>query len=164
MAGLSEDQINWHPAEGAWSIAECIAHLNKANSLYIPNLEAGFAHARQMQWFARGGNVRAGFLERWFANRQEPPYRLRVKAPAKFRPSAGRYERDAILAQWVAIHQRLLELIRSDSDLDWNKVKIVSPVASWLKISAIGVFAIIAAHDRRHLWQAEQIREKLFVR
>ena len=32
--GLSAGQLNWRPAENAWSVAECIAHLNTTNEKY----------------------------------------------------------------------------------------------------------------------------------
>ena len=91
----------------------------------------------------------------------EPPIRLKVKAPKKFSPQPGHYEQDELLARWVYIHERLLSLADGNADLDWKRTRVSSPVSERIRISALGVFAIIGAHDRRHLWQAEQIRSKL---
>jgi len=86
---------------------------------------------------------------------------MRFKSPKQFEPPASRYERDELLARWVSIHERLLSLAEENADLDWKKIKVSSPVSSRIKLSSVGVFAVIGAHDRRHLWQAEQVRSKL---
>jgi DinB superfamily len=163
ISGLSESQINWHPLPGSWSIGECIAHLNTTNALYVRNLEQSFHLARQQGWTNSGGEPRPGMFERWFSFSLEPPYRIRFKAPKQFEPPSTRYERDELLARWVSNHERLLHLALDNSDIDWKKTKVSSPVSNRIKLSAIGVFAVIGAHDRRHLWQAQQIRSKLAV-
>ena len=163
ISGLSESQLNWRPVPGSWSIGECIAHLNTTNALYIRSLEQSFTAARQQGLIHRTGEPRPSFFERWFSNSLEPPYRIRFKAPKEFEPPSSRYERDELLARWVSIHERLLRLADENSDLDWKKTKVASPVSNKIKISSVGVFAVIGAHDRRHLWQAEQVRSKLTV-
>jgi hypothetical protein len=42
--------------------------------------------------------------------------------------------------------------------LNLVKVKITSPLASFLKFRLGAAFGIVIAHDRRHLWQAQQVR------
>jgi hypothetical protein len=160
-AGLSASQLNGHPVEGSWSVAECIAHLNTTNTLYISAFEKSFNDARQQAWLGNPAEPRLGFLERWFANRLEPPYTIRVKTPRKLAPQPVHYDRDELLARWVSIHERLIALATENADLDWKKTKICSPVSDRIKFSPLGAFAIIGAHDRRHLWQAERIRAKL---
>ncbi len=43
--GLSADQLNWRPAEGVWSVAECIDHLNVTNIQYANSIENALANA-----------------------------------------------------------------------------------------------------------------------
>lgn len=160
MTGLSASQINWHPVPGTWSIAECIAHLNTTNSLYNAALEKSFQESRRRGLVSTEDEPKLAFLERWFASQLEPPYRLKFKAPKQFAPVSVHYERDELLAKWVSVHEELLRIAADNADLDWKKTKVPSP-AGRLKVTALGAFAIIAAHDRRHLWQAEQIRMKL---
>ena len=40
-----------------------------------------------------------------------------------------------------------------------DKVKLVSPFNARLKYNALAAFRILAAHQRRHLWQAERALE-----
>lgn len=41
--------------------------------------------------------------------------------------------------------------------LDLASAKFTSPFFKLLSLSVIAEFAVIACHERRHLWQAEQI-------
>ena len=34
--GLSVEQLNWKPAEDAWSVGQCLQHLCAANDVYLP--------------------------------------------------------------------------------------------------------------------------------
>ena len=39
MAGLSPSQLNWQPRGGkAWSILQCLEHLNKAHNAYLKSM------------------------------------------------------------------------------------------------------------------------------
>lgn len=44
--GLDRAQVNWAPAPDKWSIAQCLAHLNKVDRAYIRNLGRGIDEAR----------------------------------------------------------------------------------------------------------------------
>jgi hypothetical protein len=45
--------------------------------------------------------------------------------------------------------------------LDLGKIKIASTVIKWLRFPLGMRFALIPAHDRRHLAQAWRVREQL---
>ena len=110
IAELSAEQINWRPAEGSWSIGECLGHLNTVNQLYAGTIQRGITEARQRGWKATG-QPKLGLLERWFVETLEPPYKLKFKAPSKFRPPATVFDRDSLLAEWTSTHERLAELV-----------------------------------------------------
>ena len=80
-----------------------------------------------------------------------------VKAPKSFAPASESRlaeSRDAFLALQGEFQERLT---RADG-LDLGKVKARSPVSRHIKFSLGKAFAAIAAHQRRHLWQARQLR------
>ena len=45
-AGLSDDQLNWHPAEGRWSVLDCIEHLNVSVTKTLPAFDRSIAEGR----------------------------------------------------------------------------------------------------------------------
>jgi hypothetical protein len=159
MQGLSADQINWRRAEGSWSIAECIAHLNSTNKLYASSIDAAIAEGRRRGLTAQRQDARLGFIEKGFIRLLEPPYRLKFKAPSKFLPGKSSFTSDDLLVEWAATHERLAQLASDSQSLDWHRVKVVSPAASVLKVSLLCALMISPAHDRRHLWQGQQVRQ-----
>ena len=154
--GLTQDQFNWRPADGSWSVGQCMDHLNMANRGFIANSEVAIRSAREKRQLS-DGPFRYGWLVRWLYRQMEPPVKRRFKAPPVFDPASGKEKAD-VQAEWVKNHERLNELIRDANGIDLVKVKVVSPAASWLKYSIGMGLWIQCAHDRRHLWQARNVR------
>jgi hypothetical protein len=153
-AGLSHDAFVWSPAPGAWSVAECLDHLNTTNRLYADAIRESIRRGRTDGMTATGP-FRLGWFERKFAESLEPPVKFRFKAPSSFRPPPQR-PMELVLAEWEALHNRLLDLATDAEGLHLTKVRMHSPGSRWLKVSLLGAFSVIPPHDRRHLCQAEQ--------
>jgi hypothetical protein len=83
--GLSDSQFNWRPAAGAWSIGECLAHLNVTGQFYLPRIDRRIAAARAAGELGEGP-FRYGFVQRMFVRGVEPPGKLKFKAPKIFAP------------------------------------------------------------------------------
>jgi hypothetical protein len=62
------------------------------------------------------------------------------------------------MPEFMHIHNRVLELVEQAHGLDLKKIKIRSLVLPILRFDLGQYFALLTAHDRRHLWQAEQVR------
>jgi hypothetical protein len=92
-----------------------------------------------------------GRILRWFL---EPPIRQRVKTTAPFVPKAVRTKADAF-SEFAGLQEKLVELLRDARDTDLGQ-KIVSPFDKRVRYNLYSAFRIMAAHERRHLWQAEQ--------
>ena len=157
MEGLSASQLNYRLAEGSWSIAECIDHLNASNEHYAAAIEAAIAKGPPAR---RGAEPKLGVLERWFLKQMEPPVKMKQKAPRKFQPSTALNEAE-LLQRWRATHERLALLAERAESVDLGRTKVVSPVTSLLKFSLLCILQMLPAHDRRHLSQADQVRKAL---
>ncbi|HYP08024.1 MAG TPA: DinB family protein [Bryobacteraceae bacterium] len=160
IAGLSADQINWRPAEGAWSIGECIAHLNAVNGLYADSIHAAIVEARKRGLTYAGEQREPKLFERWFLKTMAAP-RIKFKAPSKFQPAATALEPDRLLAAWKSSHERLVQLAESAHGLDLLRVKVPSPVTSLLKVSLLCALTIPVAHNQRHLLQIARLRQRI---
>jgi hypothetical protein len=156
---LREDQFAWRPAPDAWSIGECFDHLNAAAKMYLPELDAGIADGIRRQAFG-AGPFRYSLKDRLLVRLSEPPSIVRVRSPHSFLPATGR-SRDEVLAARRHLHAQFVERVRLARGLDLARVHVRSPVSTWLRFSLGTAFALIAAHERRHLWQARTILEKL---
>ena len=157
--GLSDAQLAWRPGPGRWSIAEVVAHLNRAGRPYLDLIAHALAGAR-----AQGPPPepwRPTFIGGMMARSQEPPPRIRFRAPRIFRPDgdgapppAGAPE----LATWRSLHQEMEERIREAAGADLRRARIVSPVTRLVRMNAGDAFALLLSHERRHLWQIRGIR------
>ena len=62
----------------------------------------------------------------------------------------------------ATVDQEISELLREEavrqaSGLDLRRAKVMSPASTWIKMSLNSGFALMATHERRHLWQARQV-------
>jgi DinB family protein len=159
LAGsLSDEQLNWQPGPGRWSIGQCLAHLATSTDRALAAIDRAIATARERQWVP-DGPVRYGWFARWMTNSMEPPLKRRMKTFAIFQPPAESLHRDAVLAELAASRGRLLERVRQSAGLNLKRPIVVSPVSRLFRMPLGAYFAFLAAHDRRHLWQARAVRE-----
>ncbi len=158
--GLNDRQLSWSPEPRRWSIAECLEHLNAVARPYARKLEEGISTVRA-QGYRAGKPVRYNFIERWLIRSMEPPPRRRFPAPKMFRPaeSSQRIAGVEIVAEYFACNDRFVELLIDADGLDVGRVKISSPETRLLRLRIGAAFAFLASHERRHVWQARQIRE-----
>ena len=157
LAGhLSHQQFNWRPSEARWSIGQCVEHLNITIERYIPVLQRAEADARS-KGRLRPGPFALGFFERWFLKTMEPPPRRRMRTGKSF-IAALDLDPPATLHRYVTLHDRFRACIRDADGIDLKSVKVRSQFGpiSW---SLNGTFAILLAHERRHIWQAREVRK-----
>jgi len=159
LAGsLSDGQLNWQPGSGRWSIGQCLAHLATSTDRALAAIDRAIATARERHWVP-DAPVRYGWFARWMTNSMEPPPKRRMKTFAIFQPPAESLHRDAVLAELAASRSRLLERVRQSAGLNLRRPVVVSPVSPLFRMPLGAYLAFLAAHDRRHLWQARAVRE-----
>jgi hypothetical protein len=157
VAPLSDAQFTWNPRPNAWSVADCVDHLNVTARMYLPVLDEGIANAIRQGQYGEGPYA-YWWLARMFVRMLEPPPRFRTKTPAAFRPPSGR-TRHEIMAAFRAYQVQYVDRLRQANGLDIARARARSPVVSWMVFPLGCGFAAMAAHERRHLWQARQVTE-----
>jgi hypothetical protein len=157
-AACTDEQFHWRPREGqGWSIGQCLDHLATINVVYGDAIRRGIENARARGWTRRAAAV-PGFFGALFVKSLEPPVTRRLRAPANARPGSSK-SRDEILAAYHAAHQRIRALTTDAAEIDTNRARFVNPFLRVLRVRVSTGLRVIAAHDRRHLWQAEQVRK-----
>jgi hypothetical protein len=160
VGGMSDDQFNWSPAAGRWSIAQCIEHLNATAREYLPMMDEGIADAIRRGQYGEGP-FRYTLLGRLVARSQEPPPRFKFRSPRAFEPPPRR-ARQATMAAFRAYQVQYIDRLRQANGLDLARARVRSPAAyAWLRIPLGSAFALTTAHERRHLWQARRVLEAL---
>ena len=151
----SREQVLWRPANGAWSIAECIEHVALSISQYLRPIRAAIAKgappaAEQNYPFVAGG---------WFSNaflkRIGPDVTRKFNAPAKLRPAS--VDPEQVFANLRREHEELQRLLTESAQLDLNLIRFRNPFIAVLRFTVATGFLVMAAHGRRHLLQAERV-------
>jgi hypothetical protein len=155
VSGLSDAQLNWQPDAGAWSVVQCLDHLGQINSVYMPALQAAVRHAGRNS-AGPYEPIQPGWFGRWFINAMEPPPRRKFKSPAKGKPGMHK-SGDEVLNAFIASHNELRLLIHDARKINLNRIRFKNPFVSVLRFTVGTGILIIAAHDRRHLWQTRQV-------
>jgi hypothetical protein len=158
VAGLSEEQGTRRPEAGSWSVAECLDHLATANRVYLRAMQEPANRART-RGRCRGQPARPGWVGRLFVATLEPPPKWwsRLKAPRGIRPRAAPHLAEAF-ASFVTSHADVRAFLRAHADLDLAGVRFRNPFVRGICFSLATGLHVIAAHDRRHLWQAWRVR------
>jgi DinB superfamily len=138
-----------------WSVAECVEHLNLTGRAYVPLIGAAIEEARRIGGAAPARYRRdpLGWLL-WCT--MGPPVRLRTRTTAPFVPS-GSTRRDALVAEFDRLQALQIELARSADGLPLQRVRVASPFDPRVKYNLYACLTLLAPHQQRHLWQAEQL-------
>lgn len=153
LAGAGE-AFGRRPRDGGWSAAECVDHLNATARVYLPALGEAIEEARRNGLTGDRGDGRTivGRIVVWM---MEPPPRLKMKTFAEVEPSRS-HDPGALAATFTDLHGRLAAQLDGARDLDRKRIKVRSLLDSRLRLSLDDWYAFLAAHARRHIWQAEQ--------
>lgn len=157
----SVDEATWvtRPTPDSWSMSECLAHLTLSTNAFLPAVREELARpevrARQAP-----AHMRRDFMGWALSRMMEPPVRSKFPTSAAFIPG-GDATRAAALAAFVESQAVLIGLLHDSDGIDITQVRVTSPFNARVKYSLFSMFRITTAHQRRHLWQAEQARDAM---
>ncbi len=158
--GLSPEQLTRRPDPGQWSIAECLVHLNltakSIQQIIGSAIERGKADKIVGQGPFKAGGV--GRLLIWIA---EPPPKFKIKAPSKILPPASIGDPSLVIAEFLRFQDEWARLVREADSLDLNKIKVKMGFPGLPPMRLAATIPWMMAHQRRHLVQAEGVRQKV---
>ena len=157
-ADLTEESGRWRSEPGSWSIAECLDHLATGNRVYVHAMQ-GPAERAAAQKQVRRGPARPGLIGGWFVKTLEPPVTpmFKGKAPRLIRPRISPGLADAFGA-FLASQNDVRRFLETYSGIDLAGVRFPNPFIRGVRFSLATGLHVIAAHERRHLWQAWNVR------
>ena len=151
---MTPQQMLERPAVGAWSAVEILDHVRLTVEQYLFAMDAAMDGAAKVG--VHDLEPRYGWVWRLFLKLLEPPVKRRFRAPKAFEPGV-RPDVAATVKGFVAAHDGLIERIHRAAEYDLERVKVVSPASSMIKPPLGCAILAMAAHGRRHLWQARRL-------
>lgn len=158
-AGLTESQFNWRPSPERWSIQECLGHLIITGQSTLKAVERAMERARSNHQTA-AGPFRYGPVDRFFVRSLDTGSKRKFRAPRRLHPVHGQPV-TAILPTFLHIQSQFQHQIQAADGLDLARIKVDTLISRFYKMSLGMTFALVAAHERRHLQQAREVRAML---
>lgn len=155
--GLSEAQFHAPGPAGGWSIGFCLEHLTLTAQAFLPvwelalrNAQAeGNGHHQHPYWW----------WQRTLLAAMAPPYKIKTKASQSVMPSTRR-SIDETLRRLSSMHREITRRIELTDAKGACGIKVHSPFVPWLSYPLGFSFDLALAHERRHIWQAWQVRSQ----
>jgi hypothetical protein len=157
VVGLSEAQLNWSPATGRWSMAQCFEHLAVAIETYQPFFTEAIARGRAKFQSSVPVVYRPSFMGRWLIGILSPDWRGKYPAPKIFRPSELRII--GAPERFLKQQEEFLRFVRSAEGLDYNRLRLRSPVTRLVRYSLADTFVMTVVHGQRHVQQARRVHD-----
>lgn len=158
VSRLGDERGRWRPEAGSWSVIECLDHLAKTNRIYLETMRPTALRAREQGRRRRGPAV-PGVMGRFFVKSLEPPVKpsFRGRAPQNIQPRSELSLTEA-LESFVMYQDQVRAFLRENEELDLAGVQFRNPFLPLLRFSLATGLHAITAHERRHLWQAWNVR------
>jgi len=155
LAGLTSEQLNWQPAPGSWSVGQCLEHLCIMNEVYLPPISAAFKEKPD----SPVEQITPGWFGGWFIRNFAEPTSgsKRVRAPAKIRPAS--HVEVSVLDRFLSGNQSCRDIIVRAGSKNVNRIRFWNPFIPGLRFTVGTGLQIIVSHERRHLLQAERVRD-----
>jgi hypothetical protein len=156
VAGRSQADLTTSLESASWSLAQCLDHLAQTTNAFLPVISNAIARAPRL---STNRALRTGSLTQLIIRNLEPPYKLRFKVLTALVPR----EHDFVSARdaFEESQAQLKGIIQSAIGLAVDQVRIESPVYARFSYNVYGALRLMVAHQRRHLWQMEQILKAL---
>ena len=137
-------------ASPGWNAAQCLHHLDLTANAFLSQWNRALAQTN----LKPGSNY--AFWWRWFLNNIETPAKLKSKTSEKFDPKASQKLEEAAQT-YLTTREKMLPLASAMQAAQLGGASVVSPFASWMSYPMDFSFDLVAAHELRHIRQAENI-------
>ena len=155
LQNFSPEQLNWVPVSGVWSIAQCIDHVARTNSIYIPAIEARISRATPRVEFAGKPLRTAGWPSTLFLRSVSPEGTRKNRAPAGSRPAGPSSINSAeALKLLLETHVKIRGILNASAQPDLNRIRFRNPFIPLLRFTVATGILVMVGHAQRHLQQA----------
>lgn len=162
-AATGEDAWSARVDPLAWSVAECVAHLNLTSSVYVPLLRRALDEARALGVPAPR-RYRRSLLGFVISATTGPLPRLghsrlgRVRTAPAFVPKGDRPKAE-LVRDFESLQREQLAIAREADGLPLHRVRVQSAFVETMSYDAYSALLILPRHQHRHLQQAEDVNE-----
>ncbi len=156
--GLGDNQLSWTSSPDRWSIAQCLEHLAVTSRQFNTYFTAAIRQGREKWPVTSDVPYKPSWVGGWLIKQVVPETTRKVPAPKVFRPSQSPAI-DGALEKYLNQQREFLGFVREAKGIDYNKVRLRSPVTPLMRYSLADAFVVTVVHGWRHLAQAKRVRD-----
>jgi len=160
FAELNEDQLNKKSSPDKWSIGECIDHLVVSHEQYLYKIRKVY-----IEKLPSGKDLiqyKHSLFGKLLINAVAPETKRKVKTFKVFNPD-HKLIKASVVDDYHRSLNELIDIAGKFEGYDLNKIRISSPISSFIRLNIGDAFMIHLNHDRHHINQANKVLEKLEV-
>jgi len=153
---IPADVLERKPADGGWSVAQVVEHLNIYCRYYIHAIEKKlhFHDTKPSVFF------RPGWLGNYFTNLMAPNANQgitkKMKAPRNAIPS-GKPEAILMINEFLSHQQHLINLLQVARSADIGSLRVPTSLSKLIALKLGDTFRFFIAHEQRHLIQVKNL-------
>lgn len=155
VINLSENQLNWRPNPGVWSLNEIMAHLNSYANYYYEAFDVKIEKTKfrnSKEEFTSSPLGRSAWKSMKLGNAQN--IKRKFKAPKNHNPSFDNSLVHADEAQrFLNAQTRLLLVIEKAAQVNLKKVKVPISISKMVRLRLGDALLFVSYHVERHLQQ-----------
>ena len=152
---LDNESLNRPPAEGKWSVAQVIEHLNFYNQYYLPVIEFALAQNRHFKF---DPIFKSGFLGNYFTQAMLPKdgkVKNKTKAFKSYSPQV-KLNSEEVMGYFEESEATLIDLLQQSKHTDLAGIRIPISISKLIKLKLGDTFRFLIAHQTRHFVQIQE--------
>lgn len=149
------------PAQGGWSVAQVLEHLNTYCNYYLPLLTNALAQSPQTSSAAFHPGWLGNYFTKLIQPAQEGAAQKKMKAAKQHLP-APKPDAKAVLQSFINHQEQLLTLLQQAAGKDLHAIKIPVSILPVLKLKTGDIFRFLCAHQQRHLKQINKVLAEVY--
>ena len=157
---LSNEQLNYKSSPEAWSILECIEHLNLYGNFYLPEIEKQMLNRERSM---RTEKFKPGFIGNYFANLmqvKDGTVKKKMKSPKDKNPVNSALTTTTI-DRFLKQQDRLEQLLADARYVDLTNIKTAISLTPYIRLRLGDTFRFFVYHIERHVLQANKVLREL---
>ena len=146
---LTSNQLNYKPNPGAWSILQCLEHLNRYAAFYLPEIEKAVSQNTIPSLVFKSGILGNMLVSMVIAKEGGK----KMKTFAAMDPQDMQLGPN-VIALFIANQQRLINALTTARNTNLNKGKIPVTFTKLLRLNTGNALRFTVYHNQRHVQQA----------
>lgn len=144
----SPEVLSHKPRPDAWSILECLEHLNRYSAFYLPEIK------KALEFPAKGNSFKSGLIGNYLVNAVIPKENGRKMKTFAEMNSNGTSLSPKVVTDFLFNHKQLLGYIQKAKLAELNKAIVPVTFSRWIKLRLGDALRFMAYHNQRHILQA----------